>query len=102
MQERDGGDGEGGGVAGLDGHLGGGAGVAVGVGAVRAVLGGGGALAAGVGTRLVLAARFRQPVVSALVHPAGVAALLAVQWYSLVRAARGGRATWRGRAYPAQ
>ena len=61
-----------------------------------------GALAAGVGTRLILAARFRQPVVSALVHPAGVAALLAVQWYSLVRAARGGRATWRGRAYPAQ
>jgi len=60
------------------------------------------ALSAGLGTRLVLAARFRQPLLSALLHPVGVAALLVVQWFSLVRAARGGRATWRGRAYPAQ
>ena len=60
------------------------------------------ALAASVGTRLILAARFRQPIVSALLQPVGIAALLAVQWFSLVRAARGGRATWRGRAYPAQ
>jgi hypothetical protein len=47
------------------------------------------ALAFGIGTRLILAVRFRQPV-------------LVVQWFSLFRAARGGRATWRGRAYPAQ
>lgn len=60
------------------------------------------ALAAGVGTRLVLAARFRQPLVSALLHPLGVLALLVVQWFSLVRAWRGGRATWRGRAYQPQ
>ena len=60
------------------------------------------ALATGIGTRLVLAVRFRQPLLSALLHPVGVAALLVVQWFSLVRAARGGRATWRGRAYPAQ
>ena len=60
------------------------------------------ALGAGLLTRLVLAVRFRQPPLSAVLHPLGVAALLVVQWYSLVRAARGGRATWRGRAYPAQ
>lgn len=60
------------------------------------------ALAASVGTRLVLARRFRQPVASALLHPLGVAALLAVQWAALLRAARGRPATWRGRAYPAQ
>ncbi len=60
------------------------------------------ALAAGIGTRLVLAARFRQPVISALLHPLGVAALLVVQWFSLLRALGGGRATWRGRAYQPQ
>ena len=53
-------------------------------------------------TRLVLAWRFRQPVVSALLHPLGVAGLLALQWAALLRAASGRPATWRGRAYPAQ
>jgi hypothetical protein len=60
------------------------------------------ALTAGIGTRLLLAWRFRQPVLSAVLQPAGILALLVVQWFSLVRAARGGQATWRGRAYPAQ
>ena len=60
------------------------------------------ALACGVGLRLVLAARFRQPIVSALLHPLGVFGLLLVQWRSLARAAGGGKATWRGRAYTAQ
>ncbi len=60
------------------------------------------ALACGIGLRLVLAARFRQPVVSALLHPVGVVGLLVVQWWSLARAAGGGKATWRGRAYTAQ
>jgi hypothetical protein len=32
-------------------------------------------------------------------HPFGVAALLVLQWMALLRAARGGRATWRGRSY---
>ncbi|MGI3777291.1 MAG: glycosyltransferase [Janthinobacterium lividum] len=59
------------------------------------------AVAAGVGLRLVLAARFRQPVLGALLHPVGVAALLVVQWAALLRAARGRPSTWRGRAYPA-
>ena len=60
------------------------------------------AWACGTGLRLALAARFRQPVLSAVLHPLGVLALLAVQWASLLRAARGVPATWRGRAYPAQ
>ena len=53
-------------------------------------------------TRLILAWRFRQPVSSALLHPFGIAALLALQWAALLRAASGRPATWRGRAYPAQ
>ncbi len=60
------------------------------------------ALAAGVGGRLILAWRFRQPVVSALLQPCGVAALLAVQWFSLLRPLWGGHSTWRGRVYPSQ
>jgi hypothetical protein len=60
------------------------------------------ALACGIGFRLVLAARFRQPIVSALLHPGGVAALLIVQWAALLRAAAGRKTTWRGRAYTAQ
>jgi len=62
----------------------------------------GAALAASMGFRLVLAARFRQPWVAALLHPLGILALLVVQWSSLIRAARGRPATWRGRAYTAQ
>jgi hypothetical protein len=61
-----------------------------------------GALVLSVGLRLVLAQRFRQPEISALLHPVGVVALLVVQWASLLRALRGRPATWRGRAYPAQ
>jgi hypothetical protein len=60
------------------------------------------AVAASIGLRLLLARRFRQPIVSALLHPLGVSALLVVQWAALIRSARGIPATWRGRAYPAQ
>ena len=60
------------------------------------------ALACGIGLRIVLALRFGQPLVSAILHPAGVAALLVVQWAALLRAASGRKATWRGRAYTAQ
>ena len=60
------------------------------------------ALVASIGFRLVLAARFRQPWIAALLHPVGVLAVLVVQWASLVRAQRGRPATWRGRAYTAQ
>ena len=60
------------------------------------------ALVLSIGLRLVLAARFRQPELSALLHPIGIVALLAVQWTALLRMLRGRPATWRGRAYPAQ
>jgi hypothetical protein len=60
------------------------------------------ALACGIGFRLILAARFHQPIVSALLHPVGVAALLILQWVALLRAATGRKTTWRGRAYTAQ
>jgi hypothetical protein len=53
-------------------------------------------------TRLILAARFHQSFVGALLHPVGVAALLLVQWTALLRAALGRKATWRGRAYTVQ
>jgi hypothetical protein len=59
------------------------------------------ALVLGIGFRLVLAARFRQPELSALLHPVGVLALLVVQWAALVRSLLGRPSTWRGRAYPA-
>ncbi len=52
--------------------------------------------------RLTLAWRFRQSLLSALLHPLGIAALLALQWAALLRAAAGRPATWRGRAYTAQ
>ncbi len=60
------------------------------------------ALVASIGFRLVLAARFRQPWIPALLHPVGVFAVLVVQWASLLRARRGRPATWRGRHYTAQ
>nr|WP_294512556.1 glycosyltransferase [uncultured Rhodopila sp.] len=62
----------------------------------------GGAVFASFGLRLLLARRLRQPVVSALLHPLGVSALLVVQWSALIRSARGVPATWRGRSYSAQ
>jgi cellulose synthase/poly-beta-1,6-N-acetylglucosamine synthase-like glycosyltransferase len=60
------------------------------------------AVFASFGLRFLLAWRFHQPAVSALLHPIGVAALLVVQWAALIRTVRGVPATWRGRAYPAQ
>jgi hypothetical protein len=55
-----------------------------------------------IGFRLVLAARFRQPVLSAVLHPLGLAGFLLLQWVALLRAASGRKTSWRGRAYPAQ
>ena len=57
--------------------------------------------AAGVIFRLLLAVRFRQSVVGALLHPVGVLIMLAIQWSALLRARHGKPAEWRGRAYPA-
>jgi hypothetical protein len=58
------------------------------------------ALVMSFGVRLILAARFRQPEISAVFHPVGVVALLVVQWAALWRGLRGRPSTWRGRAYP--
>jgi hypothetical protein len=54
------------------------------------------------GVRAILAQRFRQPLISAFLHPVGMTFLLLLQWAALLRAAIGRPATWRGRAYPAQ
>jgi hypothetical protein len=49
--------------------------------------------------RLVAAALFRQSLGSALLHPLGVLALLAIQWHALVRHFLGRPAEWKGRRY---
>jgi hypothetical protein len=50
--------------------------------------------------RLLGVRRFRQPIAGALLHPAGVLALVAIQWYALGRALVGRPSTWKGRPYP--
>jgi hypothetical protein len=60
----------------------------------------GAAFGFGILIRMMLAVRFRQSLLGVVLHPVSVAALLAVQWASLVRAWRGAPSTWRGRAYP--
>ncbi len=60
------------------------------------------ACALSLGLRAVLAQRFRQDPRSVLLAPFGVVFMLVLQWHALIRAARGGTATWRGRAYPMQ
>lgn len=52
--------------------------------------------------RLLGVVRFRQPWLGALLHPAGVTVLLAIQWYALARDTLGRPATWKGRPYPAR
>ena len=49
--------------------------------------------------RLVAAAMFRQSLGSALLHPLGVLALLAIQWHALARHFLGRPAEWKGRGY---
>jgi hypothetical protein len=42
---------------------------------------------------------FRQPLGTALLHPLGVVALLAIQWHALVRHLTGRPSVWKGRSY---
>ena len=49
--------------------------------------------------RLVATALFRQSFGSALLHPLGVLALLAIQWHALARHFLGRPAEWKGRTY---
>jgi hypothetical protein len=51
--------------------------------------------------RLLAIRRFRQPLLSALLHPLGIAALLVIQWWALLRSVTGARVTWKSRAYNA-
>jgi hypothetical protein len=48
-------------------------------------------------TRLVLAWRFDQSLLGALLHPVGIAILVAVQWFALVRESLGRPLVWKGR-----
>ncbi len=59
------------------------------------------ALGCGLSLRLLLAARFRQDLVGALLHPVGVLLLLLRQWTALLGAQAGVPKSWRGRTYPA-
>lgn len=49
--------------------------------------------------RLVAAVHFRQPLGFALLQPIAIAALLAIQWYALIRRLLGRPAGWKDRAY---
>ncbi len=49
--------------------------------------------------RVTNAARYRQSWLSVLLHPAGVATLLVLQWYALVRKLLGRPASWKAREY---
>jgi hypothetical protein len=49
--------------------------------------------------RLVAVRRFKQPLLSALLHPLGVTLLLLVQWYALLRQLLGRPVGWRTRMY---
>jgi Glycosyl transferase family 2 len=49
--------------------------------------------------RLIAVRRFRQPVLSAVLHPLGILMLLGIQWYALVRQVLGRPVEWRARSY---
>ncbi len=49
--------------------------------------------------RVLAAVRFRQDWRGALLHPLGIATLLAIQWYSFARKLMGGAVSWKDRAY---
>lgn len=51
--------------------------------------------------RFLAVLRFRQPFLSAWLHPVGVLALLAIQWNAFLRQRKGEPLVWKGRAYPA-
>ena len=57
------------------------------------------ALAASFLPRLLSVWKYRQPLLSALLHPLGVALLLTLQWYALLRKFAGQQVTWKERAY---
>ena len=48
-------------------------------------------------TRLVLAWKFEQSLLGALLHPVGIVIVIAVQWFALVRESLGRPLAWKGR-----
>jgi glycosyltransferase involved in cell wall biosynthesis len=48
-------------------------------------------------TRLLLAIRFRQSLLGAMLHPAGIMLVLAMQWVALVNYLTGKPTSWKGR-----
>ena len=52
--------------------------------------------------RLLAVARFGQSPSSAVAHPLGIAAFLAIQWYALARRLLGLKTSWRGRSLDPQ
>jgi hypothetical protein len=57
------------------------------------------ALGASLLPRLFSVWKYRQPLLSAWLHPLGVALLLTIQWYALLGKLAGQRVTWKERAY---
>jgi hypothetical protein len=47
----------------------------------------------------IAAARFRQSLLGALLHPVGICVLVAIQWFAFFRSLRKRPAVWRGRSY---
>ena len=66
-----------------------------------AALAAGGALVLSYLPRVLEARRFRQSWLGAALHPLGMATLLALQWYALLRKLLGRPARWKERAYAA-
>ena len=54
---------------------------------------------AGILPRLIAVVRFRQSLLGALLHPIGIGALLAIQWFAFIRSRRRRPAMWKGRSY---
>jgi hypothetical protein len=57
------------------------------------------AAALSLSTRLVIALRFRNSLLGAVLHPLGIAIMLTIQWVALVNANRKRPSEWRGRSY---
>jgi hypothetical protein len=57
------------------------------------------ATAAAFAPRLIGAARFRQSLTGALLHPLGICVLVTIQWFAFVRTLMRRPAAWKGRIY---
>ena len=49
--------------------------------------------------RLIAVVRFRQSIIGALLHPFGICALVAIQWFAFFRSLRKRPAIWKSREY---